>query len=257
MPETLFSDQVQQDIAAWVAQQPAPSPLKAIAKAFKLKPAAVEPELHALAAAGKLVPWPDQGARKQRFWHVAPEQFVRDLLLAAARGKALTKTLLLRAAAGKPAHGLARDFAESSLAALLAEGRLRRYEKVKATGELYGPADQPHAWFAAAPEFLRGLAAELERPVPRTNLSATILAAVHAIEPRPSQLVSVRRLRLAPELADVSKRALDVALVAMWRGGKLWLSQHHDPAGLTEDDRFLMAQDEEGNNYVAVTVLAV
>jgi hypothetical protein len=255
-------------ILAAVRDARKPVTVNALAKSAKVKPELLRAVLDLALSAGQVHRWPDRGA-SQYFWHVAPEEKAREAILMAAGAQALSKPALSKLAAkGGKLPGFSAKRVESVVSALIAEKQLQAVPAFSGNSKLLVRAGDPEAYFAAARSFMEkrirlagfdpaGLFTENSSPQDKltdtqVDAAALILEAIRSLEPVMG--VPVSTLRLRDRLPRLSKHEFDLAALELRRKQQVFLSQHADPYNVSEQDRDLLIDGQDGTYYVAIAI---
>ncbi len=243
-----------------------PVTFKGLAKLVKAKDEPFRAALELAVGTGQAYRWPDY-RRSQYYWHVSPEQAAREAILTAASDQALAKTALSKLAA-KKLPGFPVKRVETVVSTLIAEKQLQAVPAFANSSELLVRWGDHEAYFSAARSFLEGKirAAGFDptafftgKSWPHDKLTAAqvdaaglILEAVRSLEPVSG--VPVSTLRLRNHLPALSKREFDAAALELRKRQEVFLSQHADPYNLSEKDKNLLIDGQDGTYYVAIAV---
>ncbi len=261
-------DDLRERIAAAVREAKKPVTVKSIvtlSKAKKVDDASFRAALESAAGAGQLFRWPDRG-RSQYFWHTSPDQAAREVVLAAAAMQALAKPDVSKLAKTLPGFTVKR--LESVVSELLAEKQLQTVPAFGGKSKLLLRTGHRSAYFSAVRVFvektirLAGFdpaAFFSENSSPQDKLTNTqvdaaalILEAVRSLEPVKG--VPVSTLRLRNQLPHLSKREFDGAALELRKRQQVFLSQHADPYNLSQEDKDLLIDGQDGTYYVAIAI---
>jgi len=246
-----------------------PLSISNLAKLVKVKKAHTEllrAALDLAVAAGQVHRWPDRG-KSQYFWRLAPEQAAREALLTAAAAEALSKALLSKQTA-KKLFGFPVKRMATVVSALIAEKQLQAVPGFAGKSELVvRPGDQ-EVYFNAARSYvaekirLAGFdpAAFFKESFPahekstnaKLDAAALVLEAVRWLEPVKG--VPVSTLRLRNHLSSLSKRELDAAALELRKKQLVFLSEHVDPYNISQEDKNLLIDGQDGTFYVAIAI---
>jgi hypothetical protein len=245
-----------------------PVTFKILAKLVKAKDERFRAALELAVSEHRVYRWPDY-RRSQYFWHVSPEEAAREAVLAAADTDALSKSNLIKAAA-KNLKGVPAKRVEIVVSALVAEKKLQAAPAFSSTGKLLVRIGGPEAYFRAARSFVeRKIRSAGFDPValftessssppherltkPRVDSAALILEAVRSLEPVRGVPVSTFRLR--NHLPNLTKRELDAAALELREKQQVYLSLDADPYNLSQEDKNLLIDGQDGTYYVAVAI---
>jgi hypothetical protein len=207
--------------------------------------------------------WPDF-RRSQYFWSRPAEQAAREAVLAVAAEEALSKSRLMEQAC-KRVRGFQTKAMAPIVAELVASKDLREVSAFT-SGKLLVRSDvAAAAYSAAARKFIeqkfRKAGLELptfaaavtpDGPVQARDAGTEILEAMQSLEPVPGVPVSTQRLRA--RLPQLSKRQFDAAALELRNSEQVFLSLHHDPHNLPQEERDLLIDGGDGTFYVAIAV---
>jgi hypothetical protein len=261
-------DDLQERIIAAVREAKKPVTVKSlikICKAKKADDASLHAALESAAGAGRLFRWPDRG-RSQYFWHVSPEQAAREAVLAAAAMQVLSKPDLSKLAKKLPGFPVKRM--ESVVSELIAEKQLQTVPAFIGKSKLLLRTGHQSAYFIAVRSFVEEairlagfdpaafFTANLAQPDKLTDTpvdaAALILEAVRSLEP--VQGVPVSTLRLRSQLAYLSKHEFDAAALELRKQQQVFLSLHADPYNISQADKDLLIDGQDGTYYVAIAI---
>ncbi len=260
---------LQPRLIAVVRDAKKPLSLSNLAKLVGVKKAQTELLREALdlaVGAGQVHRWPDRG-KSQYFWHQAPEQAAREALLTAAATEALSKAVLSKLTA-KKLFGFSVKRMGSVVSVLIAEKQLQAVPGFAGKSELVvRPGDQ-EVYFNAARSYVAekiGLAGfdpaaffKDNSPVhekltgAKPEAAALVLEAVRRLEPVKG--VPVSTLRLRNHLASLSKHELDAAALELRKKQLVFLSEHVDPYNISQEDKDLLIDGQDGTFYVAIAI---
>jgi hypothetical protein len=223
-------------------------------------------ELESAISEKSIFRWPDYRG-SQYFWHVSPEEKAREAILEAAATQALSKSALGKAAAKKIA-GFPQTRMESEVSALLSDKRLQQVPAFASNAKLLVRAGDGQAYFNAArafvamkiekagfdpkPFFTEDSSPQSEPALPHRDAVERILEAILALEPQPG--VPVSTLRLRNHLRDLSKQEFDMAALELRKKQEVFLSQHADPYNISQEDKDLLIDGQDGTYYVAIAI---
>jgi hypothetical protein len=260
-PAILQSDLSQRVIAA-VRDASKPVTFKALAKSLKTKQEPLQAALESAVDANAVFRWGDP--RPQYFWHTPLEQKARESILTVAATQALSKLDLSKLAAkGKKLPGFTAKRMESVVAELVAEKQLQAVRGFSGSSKLLMRPGDHEAYFNAGRSFLEkkirsagfdpaGFFKEKENAPPQIDAPAVILEAVRSLEPVKG--VPVSTLRLRNHLPKLSKGEFDVAALELRKLQKVFLSQHADPYNISQEDKDLLIDGQDGTYYVAIAI---
>ena len=241
-----------------------------LAKSVKVKKAESDlfgAALESAVDAGHLYRWPDR-RRSQYFWRITPEQASRDAVLKVASNQALSKSDLSKAAS-RNLHGLPVKHLEPVVSALLAEKELQAVPAFTGNSKLLVRAGGYKAYFNAARSFVEKrirsagfdpAAFFTEDSSQHDKLTATqqvettalILEAVRSLEPVRGVPVSTMRLR--NHIPNLTKHEFDAAALELRKKQHVFLSQHVDPYNISQDEKDLLIDGQDGTYYVAIAI---
>jgi hypothetical protein len=249
-----------------------PVTFKGLAKLVKVKKAEEEVFRAALESAvggGQVHRWPNRG-QSQYFWNVALEVKAREAILTAAATQSLSKPDLSKLAAkGKKLPGFSVKRVESVVSALIAENQLRSVSAFAGNSKLLVLTGGDHkAYFSAARSFVEqrirtagfdpaaffaeNLSQHDKLPVAQVDAAGLILDAVRSLEP--VRGVPVSTLRLRNHLPVLAKRELDAAALELRKKQQVTLNLHADPHNLSQEDKDLLIDGQDGTYYVAIAI---
>ncbi|HWF46360.1 MAG TPA: hypothetical protein VG168_05100 [Bryobacteraceae bacterium] len=223
-------------------------------------------ELESAISEKSIYRWPDRG-RSQYFWHVSPEERAREAILEAAASQALSKPDLSKAAA-KKLPGFPQKRMDNEVSALLSDKQLQQVPAFASNTKLLVRTGDGQAYFNAArafvatkiekagfdpTTFLTGNASpQSKAALPEPDAVARILEAILALEPQPG--VPVSTLRLRNHLRDLSKQEFDMAALELRKKQEVFLSQHADPNNISQEEKDLLIDGQDGTYYVAIAI---
>jgi len=236
-----------------------------VCKAKKGDDATLRVALESAVGAGQVYRWPDRG-RSQYFWHVSPEQAAREAVLAAAATQALSKPDLSKLAKKLPGFTVKRM--EGLVSELIAEKQLQTVPAVVGKSKLWLRTGHQSAYFSFVRSFVEktirlagfdpaaffseNSAAQDKRTVTQVDAAALILEAVRSLEPVKG--VPVSTLRLRSRLPHLSKHEFDTAALELRKNQQVFLSQHADPYNISQEDKDLLIDGQDGTYYVAIAI---
>jgi hypothetical protein len=244
-------------LASALREAKKPVTFKALAKLLKAKEEPLRLTLQASIDAEEVYRWP---GRSQTFWHISPEAKAREAILKIAEADALSKSDLAKKSA-KISFGIPPKRMESYLADLVSENQLRSVPAFSGSTKLFIKPDGQQAYFKAARQFLEKKIAKAEfspadffnaAPPPNTGTAALLLEAVNSLEPVKG--VPVSTLRLRHHLPHLTKQDFDQAALELRKNQQVFLSQHADPFNISEDDKNLLIDGQDGTYYVAIAI---
>jgi hypothetical protein len=256
-------------IVAAVRDAKKPVTLNGLAKLLKAAKASIEPlraALESAVGAGQVYRWPDRRG-SQYFWHISPEQAAREAILAAASTQALSKTALAKLAA-KKLPGFPVKNVELVIAALGSEKVLQAVPAFTGNSKLFVRTGESEAYFNTARFFVEktirsagfdpaAFFSENSSPrekltVAKADTAAIIFEAVQSLEP--VRGVPVSTLRLRNHLPNLSKHEFDLGALELRGKQQVFLSQHADPYNLSQEDKDLLIDGQDGTYYVAIAI---
>jgi hypothetical protein len=253
-------------ILAAVRESKRPVTFKGLAKLVKAKEAPFRAELESVVSEAQVHRWPDY-RRSQYFWHLSPEEKAREVILAVASTQALSKADLSKAAA-KNLPGFPLKRVETEVSALVRDSQLQELPSFASNSKVLARAGDHGAYFSAARSFVErkirlagfdpvGLFADNtssnESPATgRPDAAVLILEAVQSLEP--VRGVPVSTLRLRDHLKDMPKHEFDVAALELRKKQEVFLSQHADPYNVSQEDKDLLIDGQDGTYYVAIAI---
>lgn len=252
-------------IIAEVQATSKPITFKDLGKRVKAKDEPLRAALEPVIAAGQVYRWPDRG-RSQYFWNVAPEEKAREAILAAAATKALSKPDLIKAAS-KKVPGFSVERLANVVMDLIAERQLQKVPAFASSAKLMVRAGDSEAYGNAARAFIekKFLAAGFDPAAfspansphdklitTQVDAAALILEAVRSLEPVKGVPVSTLRLRNC--LPNLSKQEFDAAALELRKKQEVFLSQHSDPYNLSQEEKDLLIDGQDGTYYVAIAI---
>lgn len=244
--------------------QPSAKPLTfgQLKKASRLGAVEIKSALEAAVKQNAIFRWPDY-RRSQYFWYQSPDQAARQAVLAIASKEALPRTALIEKAC-KVVRGFSQQAMQRIVVDLVASRELQQVSAFT-SGKLLMRSGLTTAYAATArnfieeklrkagfdpAQFLVPLTSEPAQPV--FNAGAQILEAIRSLEPVGGAPVSVWRLR--NHLAILSKRDFDSAALELRNTQQVFLSLHHDPHNLPQEERDLLIDGGEGSFYVEIAI---
>jgi hypothetical protein len=260
IPQSDLGDRV----LAAVRDATKPVTFKALAKSLKAEEEALRAALGAAVGAGQVHRWPDY-RRSQYFWHVAPEEKAREAVLTATGVQAFSKADLSKAAA-KKLPGFPAKRVEGLVSELLAEGQLQAVPGFSGSAKLLVRAGDEKAYFSTARAYLEkkirsagfdpaGFFVEKssrEDKLVNTDAATLVLEAVRGLEPVKG--VPVSTLRLRNHLPNLSKAEFDAAALELRKRQQVFLNQHVDPYNISQQDKDLLIDGQDGTYYVAIAI---
>jgi hypothetical protein len=246
-----------------------PVTLKVLAKLLKAKKAdddALQAALESAVGANQIYRWPDRG-RSQYFWHVSPEEKAREAILTTAATQAFSRADLSKAAA-KKVSGFRVKRVESVVSALVADKQLQEVAPFSGRAKLLVRPGDSEAYFKAARSFIEkkvrlagfdpaaffteNSSRPDKLPTTQADAAALILEAVRSLEPVKG--VPVSTLRLRNRLPYLSKHQFDAAALELRKEQQVFLSQHVDPYNISQEDKDLLIDGQDGTYYVAIAI---
>jgi hypothetical protein len=255
-----------QRVVAHVREAAKPVSLSELKKKFQNEKAGAEvvsAVIESAVEAGQIYGWP---GRSRCYWNVPWDRTARDAVLAVAATKALSKTDLGKAAARK-LPGIAGTRVESIVAALMSEKQLEKVVPFSGRTKLLIRPGDSQAYFSAArafieekfrkanldptPFFNENSQAPVKLPTP-TEAAALLFQAVRSLEPVKG--VPVSTLRLRHHLPRLSKNEFDAAALELRKNQQVFLSQHVDPYNISQEEKELLIDGQDGTYYVAIAI---
>jgi len=253
-------------IQAALRAEKKPLTFKNLTKRLNVKDEVFRAALELAVRAGEVYRWPDY-ARSQYFWHVPPEQAAREAILTSASAQALPKTDLSKLAARKLPRFPVKNV-ETLVLTLIAEKQLHAVPAFAGKSKLLVRAGDQEAYFNAARSFVElkiraagfdpaaffsGSASPHDKlAVSEVDVAALILDAVRSLEPVNG--VPVSTLRLRNHLPKLTKQEFDAAALELREQQQVFLSQHADPYNLSQEDKNLLIDGQDGTYYVAIAI---
>jgi hypothetical protein len=254
-------------ILAAVLAAKRPLTLKGLAKLVKAKDEPCRAGLELAVSAGQVHRWPDY-RRSQYYWRVSPEQAAGEAVLAAASTQALPKAALSKLAA-KRLPGLGVKRLETAISTLIAGKQLVAVPAPSTSSKLLVRAGETEAYFGAVRSFVERkirsagfdpAAFFREYSPPPATLTNTpvdaaalsLLEAVRSLEP--VRGVPVSTLRLRNHLPNLAKHEFDAAALELRGKQEVFLSRHADPYNLSQEDKNLLIDGQDGTYYVAIAI---
>jgi hypothetical protein len=108
------------------------------------------------------------------------------------------------------------------------------------------------AGFDPAGFFRENSAPQDKLPVEQFHTAARIIEAVRSLEPVKG--VPVSTLRLRNHLPQLSKNEFDAAALELRKKERVFLSQHVDPYNISQEDKDLLIDGQDGTYYVAIAI---
>ena len=237
-----------------------------LAKLAKAKDEPFRAELAAAVDSRDVFRWPDR-RRAQYFWHVSPQTMAKEAILDSAAARALSKAALTKAAA-KKSLGLSARQVQQSLPDLIRDGQLKEVPAFASRSKLFIRPGGQQAYFDAARAFVEdkirragfdpaAFFAQKSSPLanaedPPADPSALIVDAVRSLEPCAG--VPVSTLRLRSRLHGFTKHEFDKAALELREKQQVFLSEHADPGNLSQEDKDLLIDGQDGTYYVAIAI---
>jgi len=248
---------VRELVAGALREAKKPVTFKALSKLLKAKEEPLRLALEAAVDAAEAYRWP---GRSQLFWHFSPEEKAREAILKTAETEALSKADLSKKAA-KIAFGIPPKRMEAYVTDLVAEKQLRAVPAFSGSAKLFVKPDGQRAYFQAARQFLEKQISKAEfspaeffneEPAAKADAAAALLEAVNSLEPVKG--VPVSTLRLRNHLAGMTKQEFDRAALELRKRQQVFLSQHADPFNISDEDKNLLIDGQDGTYYVAIAI---
>lgn len=252
-------------ILAKVRESKKPITYEGLRKLVKAQKEPFRTELELAVGEKHIYRWPDYRG-SQYFWHVSPEEKAPEAILHAA-AQALPKPALCKAAT-KELPGFSLKRVEAEVSALVAAKRLQQVPAFASSAKLLVRTGDGQAYFNAARAFIEKKIRSAgfdpasffsadpppqSKPVPPTaDAAALILEAVLSLEPKPG--VPVSTLRLRNHLRNLSKQEFDSAALELRKKQEVFLSQHADPYNISQEDKDLLIDGQDGTYYVAIAI---
>ena len=242
-----------QTIVRYLEEAPAPVSRTKLSKDLRLTAKLADAHLSEAVRSGAAFQWPRlRGAA--RYWHRDPAVLVREEVLNVATATALTRRELVRAILPR-AHDCGTKIAQSTVRALLQEGRLR-------SEKIIGPAlcyrtDRPQALVEASYAALRQRLGRLgigdaEMATADISPADALFDQIVLLQPAPGVPVTVRSLRAA--MPGMSKAEFDAAVLSLADQQRIYLTTHDHGWALPEAERQELVWDGGQKLYVAVTL---
>jgi len=258
-------------VIAAVRDAKEPVRFNSLAKSAKVKKANHEhlrAVLESAVGTGQVYRWPDRG-KSQYFWHVAPEEKAREAILTAAATRALSKAALGKLAIkNEKLPGFSAKHVQSLISALIGERRLQKVPAFIGRSKLLVRTGDSEAYFRAAQTFLEekfrsagfdpatffseNSSARDKLTDTQVAAAALIIEAVRSLEPVKG--VPVSTLRLRNHIPNLSKKEFDAAALELRKKQEVFLSQHADPYNLSQEDKDLLIDGQDGTYYVAIAI---
>jgi hypothetical protein len=259
-------DDLRERVIAAVRDAKKPVTFKFLAKSLKSKDEALGAALESAVGANQVYRWPDY-RRSQWFWNVPPDEKAREAIVTAAATHAFSKTDLSKAAA-KVLPGFPVNRMASLVSALVAENQLQAVPAFGSGSKLLVRPGDSQAYFHAARAFIEKkfrsagfdpapFFAENSTPqdkltAKQVDAAALILDAVRSLEPVKG--VPVSTLRLRKQLGGLSKQQFDAAALELRKNQEVSLSLHADPHNVSQEDKDLLIDGQDGTYYVAIAL---
>jgi hypothetical protein len=242
------TQEAQVRIRAILAQSSAPLSLSILEKQTRIK----REDLKALLVDGierdSIYRWPDYRG-SQRYWHVEPNKFAREQILASASELA-QKTVDLRHTSKKRLPGFPDKLIASLIQELVREGKLKKFPALGREAFLLG--SHPEAYAAAAQRVITAILEKVHKAgVAKSSSGDAILKAMAELEPSGQAPVSVRELRAA--LPQLSKQAFDDAALKLRNEEKVFLNRHDFPQSLPAAELENLIDGRDGNYFIAIS----
>ena len=268
-PEAIPGLDLRQRIVAVVRQAKNPITMGSLAKLVKANQEQIRTELKSAIENHELFWWPKY-RKSEYLWHVSFEQRARDAVLAAAGSCALSKANLAKASA-KQLRGTATKKMEAFVRILADENKLKEVPAFSGGSKLFIVPGEAEGYFNAAHNFveakirlagfdpgaffargtnLNGRKEQVESA--RTDAPKLLLDAVKTLEP--VRGVPVSTLRLRNHLSVLKKHEFDMAALELRKSQEVFLSQHSDPHNISQEERDLLIDGQDGTFYVGIAV---
>jgi hypothetical protein len=259
---------LRQRIVAAVRQAENPITVATLAKLVKVKEERIRTELKLAAENHELFWWPKY-RKSDYLWNVPFEEKAREAVLAAAGLCALSKTDLGKVSA-KRIRGISAKSMESFVRILADERRLRAVPAFSGRSKLYVIAGEAEGFFTAAHHFvekkIKQAGFDPEAFFARETVSKEssehkghaadapklILDAIKTLEPVKG--VPVSTLRLRNHLRILNKQDFDIAALELRKRQEVYLSQHADPHNISQEEKDLLIDGQDGTYYVGIAV---
>jgi len=236
--------------------------------AKQVGPEAFRTALESAVGTGQVYRWPDRG-KSQYFWHASPEQMARGAILTAAATKAVSKAdLSRRAIQDKKLPGFSPQRVQALISVLVGEKQLQEVPAFAGASKLLVRTGDSQAYFNTARSFIKDKIRSAgfdpadfftENSSPRDRLTTTqvdaaalILEAVRSLEPVKG--VPVSTLRLRNYVANLSKQEFDTAALELRKKQEVFLSEHVDAYNISQDEKNLLIDGQDGTYYVAIAI---
>lgn len=229
---------------------------------------------------GRAFHWGNYLNSRQCYWHISRSQWLNERMIELCSENAPIPSRL-------KVKGFTPIAIRTGINELLKAGTLKKYPGIGQENARIGRS--PQAYAAALHEFVRtrmdrakipaevfyaaasfGLGSPQSSPEPVNARTATaegagsphlalpamaerILGALPTLE-RPGLEVASVLLRRGLGIDAASKVDFDRAVLDLRDRGQVFLSEHHDPWGLTEHDRMELIDGGDGRYYVSVTL---
>ena len=199
---------------------------------------------------------------QQCFWGPSPETMVREAILTVGAECAMPAKAL-SAQAKKRLPPYPAKLIAAVVPELLRDRLLCKCGSFGTGSELVGRAGYPGAYLAAAQATISEILAKVRAagatgeeistvlPGEMASLQSTIMDVLARLEPSGVAPVSIRELRTA--VPNLSKPAMDQAVLDLRRQRRIFLSQHDFPQGLPPHERAVLVDGQDGTFYVAIT----
>lgn len=257
-----------QRIVAAVRGEKKPVTFKNLAKLTNAEHEPLRVALDSAIGAGQVYRWPDY-RRAQYFWSVSPEQAAREAILMLAATRALSKPALSRAARkSQKLAGFSAKSVENLVADLVAEKQLHAVPGFAGRAKLLVRSGDSQAYFNTARSFMelkiraagfdpaaffeQNPTAQSEPANAQVDAAQLILEAVRSLEP--VRGVPVSTLRLRSRFPHLSKQEFDDAALELRKKEQVSLSLHADAHNLSQEDRDLLIDGQDGTHYVAIAI---
>jgi hypothetical protein len=253
-------------IVAAVRAANKPVTFKGLATLAKAKDEPLRAALELAVGAGEVYRWPDY-RRSQRFWRISPEDAAREAILTIAATQALSKSGLSEAAA-KSLPGFPVKRVDALVPDLIAEKQLQPVPAFSGSSKLLVRVGQREAYFNTARAFVEkkirlagfdpaaffteNLSSRDTLVETQVDAAVLILEAVRSLEP--VRGVPVSTLRLRNHLPNLAKHEFDVAALELRKRQEAFLSLHADPYNLSQEDKNLLIDGQDGTYYVAIAI---
>lgn len=234
-------------------------------KSLRLSDPELKTLLEAAVAQSAVFRWPDY-RKSQYFWSKPADISAQEVIMVLASAEALSRTTLISRSC-RQVKGFSQQGMDRIVKNLIASGELQTVPAFT-SGKLLIRAGIAAPYVAAARKFIEEKfrkaslsPAELFSSAPTvsaatqetsSDLPRRILDLLRSIEPIIGVPVTTQRLR--QKLPEITKQDFDSAALELRKLHEVSLSLHHDPHNLSEVERDILIDGQDGAYYVAIAI---